>query len=309
MNLNTDFDYKILPLKPDKDGEVIATLISSKFNKGNNKAVLYLHGYIDYFFHPHVCKEFIEHNFDFYALDLRKYGRSLMPHQRPNYCESLDEYFEEIAITIQHIQKINKVKIYLLGHSTGGLIAVSYLNSLKESQAEISGLILNAPFFNFNQSAFKKKLIYVVASVISSIFPYAKVNGALSSVYAQSLHKDYFGEWDFNLNWKPINGFPTYFKWIVAINIAQKKLSKSQLQIPVLVMHSSKSIRISKFSEEARTADSVLNIEDMKTIGKQLGPHSTLLQIDNALHDIFLSSKDIRTKAFKQMFNWLEHQV
>ena len=228
MNLDTDFEYKTLHLKPDKEGEVIATLISSKFNKGNNKAVLYLHGYIDYFFHPHICKEFIEHNFDFYALDLRKYGRSLRPHQRPNYCESLDEYFEEIAIAIQHIQRINKVKIYLLGHSTGGLIAVSYLNSLKERQAEISGLILNAPFFNFNQSTFEKKLIYIAAFVISSVFPYAKVNGALSPVYTQSLHKDYFGEWDFNLNWKPINGFATYFKWIIAINIAQKKLRNSQ---------------------------------------------------------------------------------
>ena len=153
MNLDTDFEYKTLRLKPDKEGEVIATLISSKFNTGKNKAVLYLHGYIDYFFHPHICKEFIEHNFDFYALDLRKYGRSLMPYQRPNYCESLDEYFEEIAIAIQHIQKINKRKLYLLGHSTGGLIAVSYLNSLKKSQAAISGRILNAPFFNFNQSS------------------------------------------------------------------------------------------------------------------------------------------------------------
>ena len=74
-------------------------------------------------------------------------------------------------------------------------------------------------------------------------------------------------------------------------------------------MHSSKSIRTSKYSEEARTADSVLNIEDMKIIGKELGPQSTLLQIDNALHDIFLSPKDIRNKAFKQMFNWLNHEA
>ncbi len=307
MNLDTDFEYKTIELKPDFEGEVIATLISSKFNTGNKKAVLYLHGFIDYFFHPHIAEKFIENDYDFYALDLRKYGRSLMPHQRPNYCVSLDEYFEEITIAIQQIQELKKRKIYLLGHSTGALIATSYSNSNGQKE-KIDGLILNAPFFDFNQSPFQKKMIYFMASLIASIFPYAKVIGTLSPVYPQSIHKDYFGEWDFNLNWKPIKGFPTYFKWFLAINKTQKKLLNSRISIPVLVMHSSKTLNISKFSEQAKIAETVLNIEDMKRIGKQLGEQVTILQIDNALHDIFLSSKEVREKAFAEMFNWLENR-
>jgi alpha-beta hydrolase superfamily lysophospholipase len=58
--------------------EVIATLISSNRNLGDRRSVLYLHGYNDYFFHTHVAEKFNENNFDFYALDLRKYGRSLL---------------------------------------------------------------------------------------------------------------------------------------------------------------------------------------------------------------------------------------
>ena len=34
--------------------------------------------------------------YDFYALDLRKYGRSLRPHQTPDYVDDLREYFDEL---------------------------------------------------------------------------------------------------------------------------------------------------------------------------------------------------------------------
>jgi alpha-beta hydrolase superfamily lysophospholipase len=308
MNLATDFEFQTFQLQPDYEGEATATLISSKFNTGRPKAVLYLHGFIDYFFHPHVTEKFIDEGYDFFALDLRKYGRSLMPHQRPNYCANLNEYFEEISMAIQQIQDLKERKIFLYGHSTGGLIAVSYVSRSKRNKDPISGLILNAPFFDFYQSRFEKMLIGIIAPLISSIFPYAKVNGALSTVYPKSIHKNYFGEWDFNLNWKPIKGFPTYFKWILAIRKAQKKLLNTRLKLPILVMHPSKTVKTKKFSEVAKNADIVLNIEDMKRVGKQLGEQVTLLQVENALHDIFLSSIEVREMAFIKMFDWLENQ-
>ena len=53
------------------------------------------------------------------------------------------------------------------------------------------------------------------------------------------------------------------------------------------------------------SSDIVLNIEDIKKIGSKLGTQVTLLDIDNALHDIFLSPKEIREEAFDEMFAWL----
>jgi alpha-beta hydrolase superfamily lysophospholipase len=304
MNLHTDFDYRTIQLSPDYEGKVIATLISSKFNVGNRESVLYLHGYIDYFFHPHVCERFIENNFDFYALDLRKYGRSILEHQRPNFCLDIEEYFEEISIAIRQINKTGNSLIHLLGHSTGGLIASNYMNYGKE-KSSIKSLILNSPFLDFNQPVFAKKATYLTAKIASTILPYSYINGALSPVYMQSIHKDYYGEWDFNLNWKPISGFPTYFKWIVAISRAQKNLLRSNIGVPVLIMHSSHSRSISTFSQEAMSSDTVLDIEDIKRIGPQLGKQVTLLEIENAQHDIFLSPIEVREKAFDKMFAWL----
>ena len=304
MNLKDDYTSQNIKLNPDYEGEVNAVLTSSNFNTGNRRSVLYLHGFIDYFFHPHLGEKFNQNNFDFYALDLRKYGRSLMQHQHPNYCKDIEEYFEEISIAIRKIKSGSK-SIFLLAHSTGGLTASCYMNFGKDRDL-IEGLILNSPFLDFNQSKFEKSISLFVAKIIAKVSSYAKLDGALSPIYAQSLHKDYYGEWEFNLDWKPIKGFPTYFKWVVAISRAQKKLKKSNIKIPTLIMHSSGSFKTSKYSKEAMSNDLVLNIEDIKRVGKKLGDSVTLMKIDNSQHDIFLSPKAVREVGFDKMFAWLE---
>jgi alpha-beta hydrolase superfamily lysophospholipase len=306
MDILKDYTSQTIKLKPDYEGEVTATLVSSKFNVGNRKCVLYLHGYVDYFFQAHLGEKFIANNFDFYALDLRKYGRSFSAHQHPNYCKNIREYFEEISIAIRQIYESGNGDIILLGHSTGGLIASNYMNYGQEKNL-IKGLILNSPFLDFNQTNFQKSIVYLVAKLSAGIFPYSKVNGALSPAYAQSIHKDFYGEWDFNLNWKPIKGFPTYFSWILAIRDGHKKLETSNINTPVLVMHSNGSSKISTFSEVAMYKDIVLDIEDIKRVGAKLGNQVTLLEIENAQHDIFLSSEMVREKAFHQMFTWLNN--
>jgi alpha-beta hydrolase superfamily lysophospholipase len=304
MNLHKDFTNKTIELTPDYEGQVNATLISSNFNKGNRKSILYIHGYIDYFFHPHVAEEFHKKGFDFYALDLRKYGRSLQTHQHPNYCKNIEEYFEEISIAILEIKEKSN-SLHILGHSTGGLIACAYMNNGLEKHL-VNGLILNSPFFDFYQSNFAKSIGYFAANIISKMAPYSGIKGALPPSYPQSIHEDHFGEWAFNLDWKPIKGFPTYFKWIVAIANAQRNLHQSNISVPILILHSSRSMKLSKYSEEAKSKDIVLNIEDMKIIGPKLGEKVSFSQIDNARHDVFLSESEPRKKAFEQMFEWLD---
>lgn len=303
MNLENDYTSKRIELNPDYEGKVNAVLISSNHNTGKRKSVLYLHGYIDYFFHPHLGEKFNLLNFDFYALDLRKHGRSLMPHQHPNYCRNIEEYFEEISIVIREI-KSESTSVFLLAHSTGGLTASCYMNYGKERNL-IDGLILNSPFLDFNLSKIEKPISKFIANLIGKLSNYTKIEGALSPIYAKSLHKDYYGEWEFNLKWKPINGFPTYFKWLSAVARAQKSLKKSNIKVPILIMHSSGSIKTKKFSKEAMTNDIVLNIEDIKRVGRKLGNKITMLKIDNAQHDIFLSPKVVRDVGFDKMFSWL----
>lgn len=303
LKLDRDFSFEKINLTPNGDGELHATFISSKENKNHRDVVLFIHGYIDYFFHPHVTDEFHKNHFDFYALDLRRYGRSLMSHQKPNYCKSIDEYFEEITIALNKIQKQHK-NIYLLGHSTGGLIASCYMNR-GEKKKDIKGLILNSPFLDMAQSGFLTGLLYVVVKPLSILLPDAGVSKGLSPVYAESLHKNYHGEWDFNLDWKPIYGYPVYFKWFVAIVDAQRSLRNSMIDVPILVLHARNSIKPKRHVNEVYKSDAVLDVDDMRRLGPGLGGDVTLKEIENGVHDLFLSSNKAKEKAFEVMFQWI----
>lgn len=305
MDLQKDFTTTTINLEDDYEGNVIATLISCNANTENRKSVIYIHGYIDYFFHPHVAEKFIKNGFDFYALDLRKYGRSWLSHQRENYCKSITEYFEEITITINQVYEKSQSPIYLLGHSTGGLTAANYAN-FGEAKHKISGLILNSPFLDFYDSEVRKNFTLATCNVITLFSDYAYIKNMLSPVYVQSIHKDFEGEWDFKLKWKYTKGFPTYFKWILAAYEAHERLRKySTITIPILVMHSSASTKLLFFSEEAMKKDIVLDVKDIKRRGAKLGTKVTLLEVEDAMHDIFLSKKEVREKAFEGMFEWL----
>ncbi len=46
---------------------------AQKSPQNTQKAVLYIHGFIDYFFQTEMAEQFNQHGYDFYALDLRKY--------------------------------------------------------------------------------------------------------------------------------------------------------------------------------------------------------------------------------------------
>lgn len=305
MDLEEKFNYQTVNLKNDYEGKTIATFISSKSNTDNRIPVLYIHGFIDYFFHPHLAEEFHKKGYDFYALELRKYGHSLQSHQHPNYCKSIEEYFEEISIAIKSIYNKSQKKIVLMGHSTGGLITSLYMNKGKEREL-VCGLILNSPFLELNMPLAARIVAPAFAKLASFVYPFSKLNNAISPVYGQSVHKNYYGEWNFNLKWKPINGFPAYFVWLVAVVNAQKQLKlKSSINVPILVLFSSNSLLLKKYTPEAQTADIVLNVKDIKKIGRKLGSNVTLKEINNGMHDLFLSKKEVRNLAFIELFDWI----
>ena len=75
----------------DYEGKVTCTLVRKLADKKSNKAVLYIHGYSDYFFQEEYAEQFTKRGINFYALDLRKYGRSYLPHQVIYKKRSLEE--------------------------------------------------------------------------------------------------------------------------------------------------------------------------------------------------------------------------
>lgn len=307
MNLEKDFSYTDIPLK-SYDGDIKATFIASTHNTTKRKAVLYIHGVVDYFFHPHVAEQFLNHEFDFYALDLRRHGRSLMPNQKANFCKSVDEYFEEISFALEYIHNKSNGSVYLYGLSTGGLISTSYLLRGKLNSI-IKGLILNSPFFDFAYSPFVKMNLLTVVNAIHKVNPNIHIQIPWTIGFFKQIHKSYNGEWDFDLRMKPMKGFPTYLAWLKAINYAQQQIehSKTKIKIPTLILHSTESnTGLFTNAKKLATTDTILNVNDMKRIGVKIGTQVTFVEVKNGMHDIFLSEENARNFAFEKMFHWLK---
>ena len=171
-----------IPLPDDYEGSVAATLVRFAAGRAPSRAVLYLHGYVDYFFQTHMARWFVARGWSFYALDLRKYGRSLEAGQTPYYCRDLHEYYPEIDRSIERMRQDRIERIVLMGHSTGGLLASLYASDGRR-RADIERLILNSPFFEFNASWFKRRVAVPVAAVLGRLWPYAHKKNELSPFY------------------------------------------------------------------------------------------------------------------------------
>jgi alpha-beta hydrolase superfamily lysophospholipase len=94
------FEALELHFPEDYDGAVLATLVRLPGGEAPRGAVLYVHGFADYFFQRHMAERFAAEGYAFYAIDLRKHGRSLRPHQHPNFCKSMLEYYADITRAI-----------------------------------------------------------------------------------------------------------------------------------------------------------------------------------------------------------------
>lgn len=300
-----NFTITKLDCKDDYEGRVEASLISRTASGDTNKAILYVHGFVDYFFHDKFADWANIKGYNFYAIDLRKYGRSLLAHQKPNNFRHYKEYFEDFDLAVnQIIEKDGNQQIVIYGHSTGGLLAALYTHHRKDSI--INALILSSPFFDFNTPALLKSLIPLI-STIGKRFPNIPSPEGLKEGYVTSLHKKFKGEWDFSLEWKPLKGYALNLGWINGINTAQKELQKGlDIKCPVLVMYSKKSIRPGDYSEEMMKADSVLNVKYIAKYSKVIGGDVKEVEIMNGMHDLVLSGEDVREKVYAEMTEFLK---
>jgi len=307
--LGNGFEQETLPLRDDYEGKVEATLVRKKTptSAADRKAVLYVHGYVDYFFQAEMAARYLAQGLDFYALDLRKYGRSLLQHQTPNFCRDTGEYFEEIDQAITLIRQRDGVKKLLLsGHSTGGLIAALYAHQLRHD-TRVQAVFLNSPFFQFNEDWFTKEVLLNLVGTVGRTYPFLEIPGGLSKLYGQSVHRDYHGEWDFDLTWKPIEGFPARAGWMRAILKAQGKLHAGlDIRCPILVMYSAASSTASKWDDRLLTTDSVLDVKDIARYSDGLGDQVTKMSIPGGMHDLVLSGKAVREKVYRELFGWLD---
>ncbi|GHJ45521.1 alpha/beta hydrolase [Catellatospora sp. TT07R-123] len=308
--LGEPYRQRIIELPDDDQGRVVATLVSRRAPQPTTRAVLYVHGFNDYFFQTHLADFFIERGYDFYALDLRKYGRSLLEHQTPNFTRSMDEYFPELDAAARIIRETDGHETMVVAaHSTGGLITALWAQA-RGDDSGIAALLFNSPFFDFNAPWLMRRPAVSAVGSLARRAPYRVIPLKVPRLYGRSIHRDHDGEWDFRVDWKPVAGFPVRVAWIKAIRAGQQRLHAGlDLRMPIFVACATRSYRLHSWTDAAHESDAVLDVDHIVRWAPALGRHLTLVRIDGGKHDLTLSRRPARDAFFAESDRWLKTYV
>lgn len=312
--LGEGYEQRTIALGNDPDGEgtIEATLVRRTPPADVSAAVLYVHGFSDYFFQTEMADFFTERGFAFYALDLRKCGRSRRPGQTGHYVSDLALYDQELAESLAIIRAETGDKPVLLSaHSTGGLILPLWLDRLNQRPggskgAGIAGLVLNSPWFDLQGKAWMRSIGTKAIEVYAKVKPKDIIKLPPTNAYGTSLHVSAHGEWEFNTDYKPLDGFRVSYGWLTAVRRGQAKLHRGlDIGVPSLVLRSTKSWFASKYSPAVDEADAVLDVKQIARWSGCLGDAVTVVPIDGARHDVFISKDEPRKAAYQAVDNWL----
>ena len=309
-------------LGEDAEGEIVATFVRKDPSKltlqerwrrwhfsvrGHRLAIMYVHGWNDYFYRRHASEYWESLGIPFYAVDLRKFGRSYRPYQTPGYIEDLHEYRLEFnALRDQIVKEQGKdVRILMIAHSQGGLSASLWVNA--EHPHHVEALALNSPWLELQGNRMFRLLSTPVVQMYrlrggKTVMPMRD-----QGFYARCIKRSTGGEWDYLDH--PLNPgveFLTRAGWMQAIYNGQDEIAKNlDIQIPVLVCTSDKSMMLqSTWDEGMREADSVLDITAIRQAALHLGDVVALATIRGGLHDLSMSKPDARRKYFRIVTMW-----
>lgn len=302
-------DYHVETL--NLNGGNVATLVSlpANANVPLRGAIVYLHGFVDYFFHDHVARYFTERGWAWYALDLRRNGRSLRDGDEPWYTGDLTEYYEEIDLAVQGIQGDGHSTIVMMAHSTGGLTASIWAHDYRD-RLPISGLVLNSPWLDLQFSWLQRTVGTWLVRGIATVLPSLNYPGGFKGVYSQSMHNSAKGEWAFNTTWKPLKNLPVKMGFPATVRRQHARLHKGlDVPVPVLQVRSDKSrVDIVEWEEAAHSTDIVLDVEQMKRWLPVIGKDVTDVPIPGATHDVMLSKQPVRERALETVDSWLNER-
>jgi alpha-beta hydrolase superfamily lysophospholipase len=301
--MTSDQDTRTLALR---SGDV-ATLVRHPAADGNTRgAVLYVHGFVDYFFQDHVAGHFAKRGYDFYALDLRRYGRSLRDGDVPYFVDDITTYYEELDAAMEAIRADGHDRVVVFAHSAGGLITPLWLHDRRP--AGVTALVLNSPWLELAENRFRRTVVTWAIRGLGRVRPFLVLPEKLGAVYPESIHRDHRGEWAFDTAWKPVAEVPIHAGWLRAIRRAHARLHRGlEVGVPVLVMHSDRSLlHQDAWSPAAMATDTVLDVADMERWAPALGRNVTTVTIPGGMHDLFLSAEPVRAHAFAVMDDWLD---
>ena len=254
---------------------------------GEPKAVLtVIHGYGEHsgrYLNP--VNYFVPRGFALYAYDLRGHGKSPGPRGHIN---RFDEYLSDTGAFLRFVRQLNPGrKLFLLGHSLGGLIVSAYVENYPTS--DLSGLIMSSAFLGFKTQVPAVKA--AVGRVMSSLMPAMTMKNDLSAALL-SHDPAVVAAYDTD----PLNHHVGTARFLTEVTTAQARTLEraGEVKLPLLVMYAGddqiadpECSRV--FFERAASAD------------------KTTRRYDGYYHEIFNETN--KEVVFKDLESWLAGRV
>jgi len=305
-----------LPLADDFEGEVVATLVRYRpeIDPGRvtlpgvvtppvRRAVLYVHGWSDYFFNHELGPFWADNDAAFYALDLRKYGRSLRRHQSPGYVDALETYAEDVEAALAVVAQDHPgLPVVLMAHSTGGLTASLWAH---HNPGRVAGLVLVSPWLETQGSSLVRTLSTPLVTELAKNFPLRLTPQIDLGFYNRTISDLHDGEWSLVAPWRPARSFPARYGWLAAVLRGHARVAKGlDVDVPVLVLRSQRSL-ISPVWDDAMTAsDIVIEVDVIAERALRIARNVTVATVPDAIHDVLLSKRPVRDVAYGHIARW-----
>jgi len=313
--LGDGYEQRTLPLPDDPEGPVVATLVRRVRRPEDPDLgldVLYVHGWSDYFFQAELADFWTAQGARFFALDLRRYGRSLRPGQIPGFVTDLATYDEDVAAAraamAEDVPAGRPRRLVLMGHSTGGLTLSLWA---ARHPGEAAALVLNSPWLELQTREVGRALLEPVVQVGARLNPARQLPVVDPGFYTRVVSDAYGGEWHYDMAWRPERGFRVTSGWLGAIFAGQDRLARGlDLLVPVLVLLSTRSALLPRWDPARMTrADVALDVDGVARRAVDLGRHVTIVRIEGALHDVVLSAAPVRNAAYEATARWVAGTV
>src|SRR5688500_11695971 len=236
------------------------------------RAVLFLHGWSDYFFNTELARFWHSQGFSFFALDMHNHGRSLQPEEHGGYVADLSNYDAEINTAVGMIREVEPaepLELVLMGHSTGGLVAALWVS---RHPGVVSQLVLNSPWLEMHGSTLVRRAAWAMVEPLARIRPEAVLKLPERGFYWRSISSSAEGEWSVDDTYRPPMAFPVRAAWLSAVLAGHAKVARGLgIDVPILVLLSGASANGLFWTEGMRRTVAVPDVDARAVRAASLG--------------------------------------
>ncbi|WP_203580220.1 alpha/beta hydrolase [Microbacterium hibisci] len=323
--LGKPFEQLTLPLGvAGQHGPLVATLVRSIPNPVatllaplRDVDVLYVHGWSDYFFQRDEARFWTKRGARFYALDLRRYGRSLRDGQAPGYVDALDDYDVDIEAALHAMghsaeaappDRPARRRLVLVGHSTGGLTLALWA---ARHPGVAHAMVLNSPWLELQLGTLGRQALAPLVDMRARLDPRGTQPAVDFGFYTRAQEEiGSLPAGDQRAIWRPDRGFPTAPGWLSAVMEGHRRVAAGiDVGCPAVVLLSTTSTVPLSWKESMTSSDSVLVVDDIARAATKIGRLVTIARIPGAVHDVFLSRPAPRALAYHALDRWVSGYI